>query len=344
MTLSVEELKRQSERSRAELSTTLDQLSTRISDTAEDLRHKVSPQHVKAEVSDFIGNTTRGWIDGLKRQARDNPMQAVAAGSAIALPLLRLARGFPLPLLMIGAGLALTSKTVRSSINEAAAPAMDKAGDMIADATEGARSLRGSVDDAVSWARAQSNDTAFQARDAAAGVSEQVSNQAAQASTTVSAKLKGGLDTAKHKFEQAGSMVASTAAAAKDAAAAAPAKAGQAIGDNAALITGLGVAIGALIAAALPATSAEAKLMSGPSTRVKRAAEDAARSGIEAAQNVVKSATDAAAKSVADADLGGHASRMTKNLTDTVKDIADDVATAALNPSEIRTAERSSHE
>ena len=98
MTQSVEELRRQSERSRAELSTTLDQLSARITDTAEDLRHKVSPQHVKAEVSDFIGNTTRGWLDGLKRQAMNNPMQAVAAGSAIAVPLLRLARGFPLPL------------------------------------------------------------------------------------------------------------------------------------------------------------------------------------------------------------------------------------------------------
>jgi gas vesicle protein len=344
MTLSVEELRRQSERSRAELSTTLDQLSTRITDTAEDLRHKVSPQHVKAEVSDFIGNTTRSWLDGLKRQAMDNPMQAVAAGSAIAVPLLRLARGFPLPFLMIGAGLALTSKTVRDSALEAAAPAMDKAGDMIADATERAKSLRGGVNDAVTWARAQSNDTANQARDAVAGVTEQVSNQAAQASTTVSDKLKGGLDTAKEKLEQARSTVVSTAAAAKDAAAAAPAKAGQAIGDNAALITGLGVAIGALIAAALPTTNAEAKLMSGASTRIKRAAEEAAQSGVEVAQNAVKSAADAAAKSVASADLGGHASRMTKNLTDTVKDIADDVVTAALNPSEIRTAERSSHE
>lgn len=197
MTRSVEELRRQSERSRAELSTTLDLLSTRITDTAEDLRHKVSPQHVKAEVSDFIGNTTRGWLDGLKRQAMNNPMQAVAAGSAIAVPLLRLARGFPLPLLIIGAGLALTSKTVRESALGAAAPAVDKAGNMIADATERAKSLLDGDNDAVPWARAQSTDTARQTRDAVAGVTEQVSSQAAQASTTVSEKLKGGLDTAK---------------------------------------------------------------------------------------------------------------------------------------------------
>lgn len=343
MTQPVEELRRQSERSRAELSTTLNQLSARITDTAEDLRHKVSPQHVKAEVSDFIGNTTQGWLDGLKRQAMNNPMQAVAAGSAIAVPLLRLARGFPLPLVMIGAGLALTSKTVRDSALEAAAPAMDKAGEMIADATERAKSLRGGVDEAVTWG-AKSSDTGNQVRDAVAGVAEQVSSQAAQASTTVSDKLKGGLDTAKAKLEQARSTVASTAAAAKDAAAAAPAMAGQAIGDNAALITGLGVAIGALIAAALPATNAEARLVGGASTRIKRSAEEAAQSGVNAARTAVHSAADAATKSVADADLGGHASRMTKNLSDTVKDIADDVVTAALNPSRNPTAERSSHE
>jgi hypothetical protein len=44
----------------------------------------------------------------------ENPMQTIAASTAVAVPLLRLARGVPLPLLMIGAGLALTSKAVRN--------------------------------------------------------------------------------------------------------------------------------------------------------------------------------------------------------------------------------------
>ena len=45
------------------------------------------------------------------------------------------------------------------------------------------------------------------------------------------------------------------------------------------------------------------------------------------------SAADAAAKSVSEADLGGHASRMTQNMTDKLKEAADDVVTAAFNPS-----------
>ena len=49
MPRSVEELRRQSEQSRAELAATVDQLRARIAETAEDIRHKVSPQHIKSE-------------------------------------------------------------------------------------------------------------------------------------------------------------------------------------------------------------------------------------------------------------------------------------------------------
>jgi hypothetical protein len=115
-----------------------------MSDTAEDIRHKVSPQHIKSEVSDYISRKTQSWVEALKQHAMDNPMRAVAAGTAVAVPLLRLARGFPLPLLMISAGLARTSKTVRDRASEAAAPVMDTAGEMLDEAREraGARGPR----------------------------------------------------------------------------------------------------------------------------------------------------------------------------------------------------------
>ena len=83
MTRLVEELRRESERSRAELAATVDQLRARISDTAEDIRHKVSPQHIKSEVSDYISHKTQSWVEALKQQAMENPMQAIAAGTAI---------------------------------------------------------------------------------------------------------------------------------------------------------------------------------------------------------------------------------------------------------------------
>ena len=145
MTRSVEELRRESEQSRAELAATVDRLREQISDTAEDIRHKVSPQHIKSEVSEFISQKTESWVEALKQRAMENPMQAIAAGTAVAVPVLRLARGFSLPLLMIGAGLALTSKTVRDRAAEAAAPAMDKAREMMDETAGRAQALRDGV-------------------------------------------------------------------------------------------------------------------------------------------------------------------------------------------------------
>ena len=73
--------------------------------------------------------------------------------------------------------------------------------------------------------------------------------------------------------------------------------------------------------------------MGEASDGVRRAAADAAESGFEAAKDAAVSVVDAAAKSVADADLGGHASRITENMAGTLKDVADDVVKTAFNPS-----------
>src|SRR4051795_183602 len=104
MTRSVEELRRESERSRAQLAATVNRLKEQVSETAEDIRLKVSPQHIKSEVSDYVSHTTKSWVDGLKQQIMDNPMRSVAAGTALAVPLLRMAPRGPPPPLLLGAG------------------------------------------------------------------------------------------------------------------------------------------------------------------------------------------------------------------------------------------------
>lgn len=319
MARSVEELRRESERSRAELAATVGRLREQISETADDIRHKVSPQHIKSEVTEYVSHKTQNWVDGLKQQIIDNPMRAVAAGAAVGVPLLRMLRGTPLPLLMIGAGLALTSKTVRDRATDVTGPVMDKVEQMLGDVTEGARAMQGDARETLSSAQSRAAGLAGDAQDKAAGIASDLRQSAAQAAGFASEKLKSGMD------------------AAKDAAAKAPDQARQTIGDNAALIGGLGIAIGAIIAAALPETKAEAKVMGSASDGVKQAAAAAAQSGFEAAQGVTTSAADAATQTVADADLGSHASRMTRNMADTLKQAADDVVKAAFSPSQTNT-------
>ncbi|NOJ49079.1 DUF3618 domain-containing protein [Bradyrhizobium archetypum] len=333
MARSVEELRRDSEQSRAQFAATVDLLREQIADTAEDIRYKVSPENIKAEVSGFISHKTHGWFDALKQQAMDNPMQAIAAGTAIAVPALRLARGFPLPLLMIGAGLALSSKTVRDRAAEAAAPALEKVRDAIDETAERAQSLSEGMKKAMSHAEGQATGMADEARETAGGVADTASgiagdlkDRATQAADAVANKVRSGMDAATGMAKEKMERVRSTATSA-------PATASNAIRDNAALIGGLGVAIGAIIAASLPSTKVEAGVVGKASDRVRRAAGSAAQSGFEAGKDAVFSAAEAAATTISEADLGGHAGRIAEGVTDRLKEVTEDVVTTAFDPS-----------
>jgi hypothetical protein len=171
---------------------------------------------------------------------------------------------------------------------------------------------------------------ANKAQEAAAGVADDIGSRAAQAAGTVTEKFGTGMDAAS---ELARDAMNSASATVTGAARVAPENARQLISDNAALIGGFGVAIGAIIAASLPATRAEASVLGEASDGVKRAAGEAAETGFEAAKDAVVSVADAAAKSISDADLGGHASRIAENIAGTAKDVADDVVKAAFHPS-----------
>jgi len=325
MARSVEELRRESELGRARLVATVDQVRERITHTAEDLRYKVSPEGLKSEVSDFVSRKTHSWLDALKQQAMENPMQAIAAGTAIAVPALRLARGFPLPLLMIGAGLALSSKIVRVRAAEAVAPAVEKARELAGEATERAQSLGQDLAETASATKRRAADIAGEAQTRAAGIADDLNGRAGEVTDKMKASINAASETAKDTIERARSSARETASAAPEAAR-------KVIGDNAALIGSLGVALGAIIAASLPDSKAEAAVIGKASDGVKRAAGKAAQSSFETAKDAVLSAVDTTAKSVADADLGKHASRMTHDASDRLTKAADDIVTAAFNP------------
>ena len=314
MTRSVEELRRESERNRAELAATVERLKLGISDTTRDLRHMVSPQHVKSEMSGYVSDKAQGWVEGLKQQAMDNPMRAVAAGTAIALPLLRMAKGVPLPLLMIAAGLALTSKTVRDRAAGAVSPVMDSASRVIDQTSDRVQEARSAAQSKISESQGRAAGAVNDTIDSAKTAAQDLKARTMEAAGTIGDKITDGMDSIK------------------DSASAAPEQARQIIGDNAALIGGLGIAIGAIIAAALPETKLEDRAAGPASDSLKRVAADAAQWDFEAAKDATLSAADAATRSVSEADLGRHASRMTRNLADNLKEAAAEVVDAAFSP------------
>jgi hypothetical protein len=315
MTRSVEELRRESERNRTELAATVDRLKQGITETTGDLRKMVSPQHIKSELSGYVSHKARGWTEGLKQQAMDNPLRAVAAGAAVALPLIRLGRGVPLPFLMVAAGLALSSKTLRDTAADAAKTMTDKAGQLIDQGVASADAVRSSGQEQFAASQKRAANVSQEVTDAVKAAADDFRTQATEAAGTISSQIAGGVD------------------AVKDSVAAAPEQARQIIGDNAVLIGGLGIAVGAIIAAALPATKIESQTLGEASDRMKQATGEAVQSGLEATKAATLSAADAATNSIGEADLGSHASRMTRNVADVLKDAATDVVDAALSPS-----------
>jgi hypothetical protein len=336
---SVEELRRESERSRAALAASVDQLKDHLSKTAEGVRDRVAPEHVKAEVSDYISDTAQGWLNSLKQRAKDNPLQAVAAGTVFAVPMLRLVRGFPLPLLMISAGLALTSKSVRDRASEAASPAMDKAGQVVNQAAERAQALVSIVRDNVPSIQSQAGDWAHDPQSRTSNFANDVSAGISKTTSALNEKITDGLDRTMEGIDRVRSAANDKINTARSAAATAPDQTRRVIGDNAALIGGFGLAIGAIIAAALPRTQTEAKILGEATEEAKQKANEAVQAGFATLKDKALSAADAAAKSVAESGLGDHASRMTQDLAGSLKEAATDAASAAFDPSRTRVSE-----
>ena len=121
-----------------------------MADTATDLKERLSPSAIKAEVTDYVRDLRDQLWNKLEQSARDNPLQE-SRGAAIAYPAIKLLRSMPAPLLLVGAGLLL-SKTTAANQNVVLSEAADAVGDR-AKAAVGAAS--DAVDDAADTGTAQ---------------------------------------------------------------------------------------------------------------------------------------------------------------------------------------------
>lgn len=158
-TRSLQDIRRDTERTREGLTSTVNELRSVVSDTATDIREKLRPETIKSEVSGYIRTRREELIQNLTESARRNPIQAVAVGASVAYPMLRIVRSIPLPVLMIGAGLFFTStKKGRDLTQQASDAAMDFADQ----AREQARGLSAQVAQSASDAKAYARDTADQ--------------------------------------------------------------------------------------------------------------------------------------------------------------------------------------
>ena len=181
-TQSLQQIKRQTEQTRAGLTDTVEQLRTSVVETASDIRQRISPDAIKAEVSDYIKSRGERLMNDVIASARRNPMQAVAVGASVAYPLLRLARTIPLPVLMVGAGLFFAgSKTGQSATRTAG----ETASDISDEVGRRTRDFGNQVGESASASKAYASDQLDRASAAVSGGADQVSRAADAAGATL---------------------------------------------------------------------------------------------------------------------------------------------------------------
>jgi ElaB/YqjD/DUF883 family membrane-anchored ribosome-binding protein len=246
-------------------------------------------------------------------------MLSMAAVAAVAVPALKLARAVPLPLWLIGAGFALASPRARNAI--AGSLPLGEIDRTVAATREQARSGLQTVQGRAQGAMAETRDAAAakasDLREATSQMVDDVKDRAAGYADAVRDKVSATADMAQETLRTSQQKAAETLAATRQSAEAMARDAGSMVRDNAAVIGGIGLAIGALIAAALPSTAVERQTMGDASDALRDRAVDE-----------VKSAASDTAEKVSD--------RVTETLDQAakkLKTVTEKAVTTAFEPS-----------
>src|SRR5215212_3099942 len=242
---SVDELRRDADRTRAHLTGTVEELRSQVADTATHVRQAVAPSTIKRQVKEYVRESSEDMLQSLQRRARENPLQAVAVGAGLAYPLWNLMRAIPAPLLLIGAGLALSRSTA--------------------------------VRDATDQAIARAREAAEEASDATRRKMDELRDSADSMRERASGLVSSMTDRVRSALDAAGERITSFASEARH-------KLGSTYEQNPLLVAGIGLAVGALIASSLPTTTAENRLFGDTSDKLRRRAADAAAEGLDAAK------------------------------------------------------------
>jgi ElaB/YqjD/DUF883 family membrane-anchored ribosome-binding protein len=371
---SLKQLKNDAEKSRADLTHTVDELKSKVSSTVDDIRDRISPDSIKAAAGDYFRSRGEQLVD----KARENPLQAAAIGLGLAYPVLGVVRAIPVPVLMIGAGLFLMGSQQGKQLSQKVA---ETAGGLADQAAMGANSVRRTIHDvqnsaSQTFASAKAtvssgvDDLATQGakmRSAATEASDQLSDTGAaiarsasdsvdslkqklgEASESATDALRGGVSSAASYVQDTANSAADFGANAtrqmRDGAIKGSQNASdfvsEVIQQHPLLVGGIGLAIGALIASALPRTDAESGIMGDASADIQKRANDMASRGLQAAKelasNVVSDVAQQADEqaltpdrlSEAAHDLGRRARQVAENATTTAFELATDKTTSS---------------
>jgi Protein of unknown function (DUF3618) len=263
-----EQLEREAEQHRAEIAQTL-----------QELRSRMTPGQVVDQLVDYARDGSGGmFLHNLRRQAVDNP----------------------LPLVMVGTGLAWLMMNGRHSTASSSATSDPGSG---------------------------SRDKAVDAKDGLANKVGDAKEAVADASTSASASLKGAAssayDAAAEAADRATDAISNSASSVRNTASSTVKAVMDFFKEQPLALAGIGLALGAAIGASLPATETEDELMGDASDNLKARAGDLASEQLDKAETVAERVHDDAMHEAAKQGVASDASDQSRTAQPMVQDRAD---------------------
>lgn len=290
-----EQLEREAEQTRAQIASTLDEL-----------RACMTPGRVVDQLAERMSEgAAAAFARNLRDQAVRNPMPLALMGASLAWLMLggRSADGF---MRRTGERLRDAADDTADSLRDATEKAGEKGAEwsdkVSAVGSDSAENLRSTAEDAKRAAsqtgdrlRDMAGSMSDSAQQTASETAEALRETAGSAKDAVQRSAAAGYDTVADTARRtASSITESTKAAGQR-----TLQTGSTLLDfcreQPMLLTGLGLAVGALAGALLPATEAENRLMGETSDSLKDRAQDLASEQVEGAKKIGERALDAAA-------------------------------------------------
>ena len=266
--------------------------------TVDSLQKRVSPHAIKEDVKEYARDTGHQLFRNLESRARENPLQTAAVAAGLAYPLWRILLNIPAPVLMVGAGLALTRSGGSPGVSRSSgstSATTDRLGDRI---RHGVQQVSDKAAQMAGDAAAKVERVATRAADAVSSTTraaaEMASEAAAGASDAVSGASRESVQLTSQSVDQLSEAIQRT----KDSVV-------EAIERHPLVAGALGLLAGALIASSLPVTSSENRLFGEASDEVKERARDAASEGVQIAKAKAEEVYEA---TVSQPDEGGFSS------------------------------------
>jgi hypothetical protein len=268
-----EQLEREAEATRAHISATLDEL-----------RARMTPGHVVDQLVDYANDSSAGaFFRNLREQVVAKPMPIALMGAAMA-------------------WLALSSRqaTGRSSRSldgsasgrigewdDQAQSAVSDAGDWASDT---ASDLQDAASRATSWAAGTAASTYEAAADRAVGARSRLRSGARSVADATSATY----DAAAEQARRAGGKIQSAASQVRTNVASSSRSAMEFLHEQPLVMVGIGLALGALVGAALPSTDTEDELMGDSSEALKQKTAALAEDKLEQGEAIAEEAWEGA--------------------------------------------------